>query len=295
MDTPINQLVFSIFNKPLSECTVSELRQVTQQFPWFGPAHAAYAKKLEQGNPSMYEEQVQKASLFFQNRLWLQYLLHDYKTNEATIPHAINSAIQSAEIIEPEETIQPEASITIPVIEEEKTDMDAGENSIEDPSELTTTDSVPAEALINEEPALEIPKLKIEPIDPNKSLLTFEPYHTVDYFASQGIKMKEEDRPKDRFTQQLKSFTEWLKVMKKVPASEMEKLPETVTQGEKKVEELAEHSLAERHIVTEAMAEVWTKQGNRQKAEEIYRKLSLLDPSKTAYFATKIEELKKLS
>jgi len=43
------------------------------------------------------------------------------------------------------------------------------------------------------------------------------------------------------------------------------------------------------------MAEVWIKQGNTAKAEEIYRKLSLLDPLKTAYFAAKIEDLKKTS
>jgi len=47
--------------------------------------------------------------------------------------------------------------------------------------------------------------------------------------------------------------------------------------------------------VREAMAEVWIKQGNTAKAEEIYRKLSLLDPLKTAYFAAKIEDLKKTS
>ena len=43
------------------------------------------------------------------------------------------------------------------------------------------------------------------------------------------------------------------------------------------------------------MAEVWKKQGNKAKAEEIYDKLSLLDPAKSSYFAAKIEELKKTS
>jgi hypothetical protein len=48
-------------------------------------------------------------------------------------------------------------------------------------------------------------------------------------------------------------------------------------------------------VVTEAMAEVWEKQGNKEKAVAIYTKLSLLDPSKSVYFAAKIEELKKLN
>jgi len=40
------------------------------------------------------------------------------------------------------------------------------------------------------------------------------------------------------------------------------------------------------------MAEVLAKQGMREKATEMYRKLSLLEPEKSAYFATRIEQLK---
>ena len=55
---------------------------------------------------------------------------------------------------------------------------------------------------------------------------------------------------------------------------------------------MAEHSLEEKEIITEAMAEVWAKQGNAQKAIELYTKLSLQEPAKSAYFAAKIEQLK---
>jgi hypothetical protein len=123
--------------------------------------------------------------------------------------------------------------------------------------------------------------------------LLFEPYHTVDYFASQGIKFREDEIPKDKFAQQLKSFTGWLRTLKKLPATEMARTPVTV--AEHKVEQLAEFSLKEGEIVTETMAEVWEKQGNTGKAIEIYRKLSLLEPAKSTYFAAKIEELKKLN
>jgi hypothetical protein len=59
------------------------------------------------------------------------------------------------------------------------------------------------------------------------------------------------------------------------------------------VEHLAQHSVADADVVTEAMAEVWVKQGNREKAIDTYNKLSLLNPSKRAYFAAKAEFLKK--
>jgi hypothetical protein len=119
--------------------------------------------------------------------------------------------------------------------------------------------------------------------------LSFEPFHTVDYFASQGIRITTDELPKDKLSKQLRSFTEWLKMMKRLPAAEAAKSPETV--AEKSVESLAIHSVEGSDVVTEAMAEVWARQGNRQKAIETYNKLSLLNPSKRTYFAAKIENL----
>lgn len=126
-----------------------------------------------------------------------------------------------------------------------------------------------------------------EPQFTNAPLL-FEPYHTVDYFASQGIKNAIDEAPKDKFGKQLKSFTDWLKMMKKLPVTELEK---TDASAEKGVESLAAHSISGADVITESMAEVWLKQGNREKAIEIYRKLSLQNPSKSPYFAAKIEGL----
>lgn len=119
--------------------------------------------------------------------------------------------------------------------------------------------------------------------------LLFEPYYTVDYFASQGIQYKPEEAPADKFGQQLKSFTDWLKVMKKLPQAEIGKSVDP--KEERKVEHIAGQSLTSEEVVTEAMAEVWIKQGNMAKAKEVYQKLSLSEPSKSAYFATKIDEL----
>jgi hypothetical protein len=119
--------------------------------------------------------------------------------------------------------------------------------------------------------------------------LAFEPYHTVDYFASQGIRITSDALPKDKLSHQLRSFTEWLKIMKRLPAAEMEAAPQT--SAERTVESLASHSVEGGDVVTEAMAEVWARQGNKKKAIETYNKLSLQNPSKKAYFAAKIENL----
>jgi predicted Zn-dependent protease len=79
--------------------------------------------------------------------------------------------------------------------------------------------------------------------------------------------------------------------LKRLPVTEQGQ-PADVN-AEQKVEQLAGQSLKDNEVITETMAEVWEKQGNAEKAIDIYNKLSLLDPSKRTYFATKIEELKK--
>jgi hypothetical protein len=116
----------------------------------------------------------------------------------------------------------------------------------------------------------------------------FEPLHTVDYFASQGIKISA-DIMNDKLGKQMRSFTDWLKSMKKLHPG---KLPEQNEVIEKIIQSSAEESNADAEVLTEAMAEVLIKQNKQEKAIEMYEKLSLMNPSKSAYFAAKIESLK---
>jgi hypothetical protein len=119
--------------------------------------------------------------------------------------------------------------------------------------------------------------------------LLFEPLHSTDYFASQGIKLSDEAIGNDKLGKQLKSFTAWLKTMKKV---NIEKLAEQTLSVDHNVEQMAEKSNLNAEIFTESMAEVYLNQGKTQKAIEIYQKLSLQNPSKSAYFADLIKSIK---
>jgi len=58
------------------------------------------------------------------------------------------------------------------------------------------------------------------------------------------------------------------------------------------IQRIADHSNEASDILTETMAQVWARQGHPLKAIAIYEKLSLLNPAKSAYFASIIEELK---
>jgi hypothetical protein len=124
----------------------------------------------------------------------------------------------------------------------------------------------------------------------NAESIVFAPYHMIDYFASQGIKLVLEDQPSDNLGKQLKSFTDWLKVMKKLPAKH---LPDITDEKEaERIRHFAAHSIEERDILTESMAEVLAKQGMYENAIALFQKLSLIYPPKSAYFASRIEQLK---
>ncbi|MDP4130388.1 MAG: hypothetical protein Q8939_09510 [Bacteroidota bacterium] len=149
-------------------------------------------------------------------------------------------------------------------------------------------DTKPAE--INEHESEAIPPPTVIFDTKKAESIVFAPYHMVDYFASQGIKLVLEDHPQDNFGKQLKSFTAWLKVMKKIPARG---IAGKTDDGETdRIRHFAANSIEERDILTETMAEVLAKQGMYENAIALYQKLSLIYPPKSAYFASRIEQLK---
>jgi hypothetical protein len=174
--------------------------------------------------------------------------------------------------------------------EHDRVEMAPAEEAIAEILPTEEIQVVPTEQPVVEEPVVPEP-IAVEPAAPEPELV-FQSYHTIDYFASQGIKFSAEENPSDRLGKQLKSFTAWLKVMKRLPqrpGEAGELAPDII--GEHKIQAIAAHSVEGREPVTETMAEVLEKQGMLQKAADVYHKLSLLNPDKSSYFAAKIGEI----
>jgi len=261
----INKLAFSLVRKnSLEECSIEEIGHLARQYPYFSSAQLLLAAKQKQTDHSDFEKQLVSTSLHVNHPLWLDHLLN-------------SKAV--------EKIIVEEKVITTEVDEEPNNDELVLERSRHEfvnasqPEEKSTPAPTPSLSAIEKVGTKE------------DDALVFEPYYTVDYFASQGIKTVIEEKPKDRLGQQLKSFTEWLKTIRQMPPQQIASMNDTGS--EEKVVQLATHSLAEENVDTEAMAEVWIKQGQPEKAIKIYEKLSLLDPSKSSYFALLIEKLKR--
>lgn len=151
---------------------------------------------------------------------------------------------------------------------------------------------------LNEE-EIELPKFNYTPLTEdqlkNAELeIAVEPYHTIDYFDSQGIKVNLDEGKQDKLSHQLRRFTDWLKHMKAIGTEDaLEAIKDP--QLEATIQGIAEVSNASREIVTETMADVLVKQGKTDKAIQLYIKLSFLNPGKSPYFASKIQELKGIS
>jgi hypothetical protein len=267
MNNVVNELTRSVVDKnSLQECSVNELQELTRQYPYFGPAQFLLARKLKEENSPLYEQQSQKAILFFQDQLWYDYLSGNNDVTVKVTAGAYEPAVQKAvpavteekfitdtppPVTEPLVTKEPEEEEPVigePIIEEKIEEQQQPNQLLEEPiteepvieqkqpepqplvetiavaaperiidpisgQDLTDTEEEEENQQTQEipasEPAIKLPEFKITAVDTSIPL-SFEPYHTVDYFASQGIKAKEESKPKDKFSQQLKSFTEWL-------------------------------------------------------------------------------------
>ena len=166
----------------------------------------------------------------------------------------------------------------------------------------------------------------------NPESIVYPTAESLDYFRGQGIKVdtelpeidqngkkhfvKEEEEDihdKEQSLMVVMSFSEWLaylqeRTRKAKEEEEGKKALRAMWQKQKLAEALEEESdeipenvftmavnsiTPEDELISESLAEVYRKQGKKNKAIELYEKLSLRNPEKKIYFAHKIEHLKK--
>jgi hypothetical protein len=319
MQHHIQTLVKHFFHKEsLQEVTVNQLQKFIDDYPYSAVGQILLAKKLHDTGAQNFDEQGGKATLYFHDPVWAGWLLKQNDSTDRSLfeqpgtmsgtPHFVFNNIAASEPVSAPADTPPweEAAPTGPVAEQQPIVLEqpGAVNEFEPLREEPVIDqtSVREEPPAIESVQQEAPPPPPQPAEPSlpaadkadKDDLSFEPYHTIDYFASLGIKLKPEELAKDKLGQQLKSFTDWLRSMKKIsPAQQAaENVAEMDDLTTKSIQKIAEFSNEAKEIITEAMAEVWAKQGHREKAVAIYEKLSLLNPSKSSYFAARIEALK---
>ncbi len=280
--------------------TEKDILDFIEQYPYASWGKMFLALKLK-ANGGDFQAAANSAALHMNNPLWLEAVIKGSESgNESvsgsesgyeSVSGSESGNVSASESVNGSGSGNESGSGSMGVVEGILVEQPAGlpeEQAAQEPS--AESDDMKA-----------IPKDEFRPIPlPNDTVhkveadtpLVFEPYHTIDYFASQGIKLNADDLSKDKFGRQLKSFTEWLRSMKKIPQGGHIIVSNTAeTPVDPAVLQKADASVETSEVDTEAMAEVWAKQGKKARAIEIYEKLSLLNPSKSHYFAAKIEQL----
>ena len=306
----------TIFKGKISELdNTAYFTQIAEAHPYFSVAQYFLLLQTDKDS-SNYTKQAAKTSLLFNNPFWLQYQLGDAllteQSNETIISSVENTILEKIELlttkpldplVEVAEIIEVEKiEVEKKVIEMPKEiKLSTAENSLEEIKTISASHFnegiTPLENdLDQEDDSMEDQrisplnfKFNLNNSEVTEDSITFEPLHTSDYFASLGIKLSNKVLHSDKLGKQMKSFTEWLKDMKKL---QPDQIPLQSEQADLTIQKLAEASNLEIEVETEAMAEVLIQQGKKQKAIKVYKKLSLLNPSKSAYFAAKIDQLK---
>jgi hypothetical protein len=151
-----------------------------------------------------------------------------------------------------------------------------------------------------------------------------EPLYASDYFSHQGVAVDatlpdpavqhesntEGEADADRGLMVMRSFADWMTFFQRSAQDaqseaeskravramwQKEKLAAALEEEEEEIPEevfqMAVASIAPDGVVSESLAEVLAAQGKWERAIDMYRKLTTKEPSKSAYFARKIEAL----
>lgn len=284
----------------LHEIPLEALEQFTKQYPYFHVGQFLLTKKMHDISDAAYEKHFQKTLVYFHNPLWLQCQLRSAIKTEAeeTATVAPNIPGISRDLIE-NVILNQEMVYAAPedILDDHNSSSDMPENRFEQGQASILPYHNDEAVALHPAPETEPKRGSVsantteEALNQAPESINYQALHTVDYFASQGIRINTDIKPDDKLGKQLKSFTEWLKTMRRLPESMVQEVLQNTNDIE--VDQYAATSLEENEVLTEAMAEVLVKQGNYEKARGVYTKLSLLNPHKRAYFATKSEALKR--
>lgn len=321
------QYISQVLAEPqnISDTDAESIAALIETYPYFVPARYMDAankhKKEPYNNPMMSAMQLYMSNWL----MYCQFLSTAMNGNDVSVP-ASNTAATTLPVAEEataevvtEQTSTEDLPVEEPIItlaeEEEVTVI------VEEPLAETEAFIQPAPQPLYTQKKTSVEEDNYQPETDESFIL---PVYTEDYFLHQGMQVSS-DLPTDLPGKEMSpaeeakslmvvmSFSEWLVYFKKRKEQEQEevegqKAVKTMWQKEKlaaaleeeneeipeKVFEMAVNSITkEDDLASESLAEIHAMQGKYDKAIEMYRKLSLRNPQKKAYFARKIEVLLK--
>jgi len=243
-----------------SESEMKAIEQFIEQYPWCGIARQLLLEAMQQNNSVHLNNYLPKAIVYVVHREQLYRRLQQLKTQATTQDEDI-LIIEEEPLTEP----APSEAKESPVTKEEPVTCNLSLVTQEEEPAAEPAPSEVKESLVTQEE--ERPKSK--PV-----LISV----SGDYFSGETIEVDVEIDPVARF------IVERPQIRPIAGALIGIDLPNQIEQSPppKKFED----------IVSETLAKIYEDQGLVSLALNTYEKLSLLEPKKSAYFATRIQNLK---
>lgn len=287
----------------LEHFSIDELRKVCDLYPYFLPSRLLLLKKLHISGDFQYEAELKLCSAQALDRKKIYELIYQSQVREA--------------IVQIKEEIEQEQEIPTPKTEVLK-------DRFEKPIPITKLRTLePKEEIPKVHPS----EPNTEKTEDKKTLDTLEKeilQHAVSYSIEQEVMEDIEEQKLQSIditpgenanketTDITHSFNDWLKVLDK--ANKKEDQPETksskdiidnfiinnpqITKPSKEEQDVFSPTNIQKlnvvqsgDFVTETLAKIYLKQGNKEKAIKAYRKLMLKYPEKKTYFASQIKKI----
>lgn len=255
---------FQIVEDPdlIRRITYEELKTLALAYPYAHNLRALLALKARQIDHSDAVRNLATAAAYSLDRTRLFLLV----APQAIVPQQVLAPEEVLEL-KPIETVKRELEALAPVAKTEDLQESAESIALQQPvPAATTTSAADAEAIID------VPA-PAPPVVPLKQSFS----EWMAHFQPPALEPPPENKAKPR---------------QESPA--MQEIPVETPKTTGIAQQLAERSVAENQdVISETLAKLYAKQGYRDKAAQMYARLALLFPEKSAYFAAEIDKLKK--
>jgi hypothetical protein len=270
---------FQLTNDPelLRRITYEELKTLALAYPYAHNLRSLLALKARQIDHPEATRDLATAAAYSLDRTRLFLLV----APQMIVPQQVLAPEEVLEL-KPIETVKRELEALAPVVR--------SENVVTAPiATEATPPPVPVPKLVEEPPAA-IPEVEVEiPEPPAPEIPAAQSF--ADWMSVFQPPVLEAPSPKP--TVPIKAPTAIEPVLDADALEDERNLKENARQPGI-AQQYAERSVAENQdVISETLAKLYAKQGYRDKSAQMYARLALLFPEKSAYFAAEIDKLKK--
>jgi hypothetical protein len=268
------QLFLEYIKSPekLNADSIALLEGLVLDYPYCQTASTLYTLNLHKEKNIKYSNSLKKSVAYMSDRTLLKQLIADLDTKDENLPVRTKDAISQLEKVKTEEAIDLDELSISEMIKLLKHKIQIAEHS-DIPTEQKEKLPFIASRLneiIDKYASAEGLKAK----NPEKKIVTEYSFDHLGEIESDAEKAKLNQELIDKFIQDPPRISPPPKADFFNPV------------------DIAKHSIIDNEeIVSETLAHIYYEQGNDSKALNIYKKLSLLYPEKSAYFAALIQKI----